>query len=399
MKSDPIIGKIPTGFQAAVFKNDMKIMISIRGSDSYLKFEHIFTDWLNTNFLVGIAELPEAITCGIWLYNKVIKDFPKHEIYVTGHSMGAIIAQYIALYDDSNLVIKTVTWNGLGVIKPKETIVWGKIENEYLKKIANNFEKMKNSEIIVNYNYYKDVVGSLRFNVGKHFSVDTCTSINTAILDNHKDLINEIMNLLISEQIWKSRKKEKLSLSDKITWIFLDNSFKSRLIKFVIAINKKKLIDKLVADVKGKGYSLGGYHQLNNFMPFFDTDGKINRDGNLSYNFLMNSFKFVLQTEKSLIPIISKEEKPRKPGKIYDYVISEKNNKNLLWNRINKSYKKDDTNWYTPKVPEVGKFNNIDYIAGVPGGDPLKLTLIDTKTKIQGLCKVSNGNFTISKNV
>lgn len=81
---------------------------------------------------------------------------------------------------------------------------------------------------------------------------------------------------------------------------------------------------------------------------------------------------------------------------LYNTTIGSKNN--LYHHLIKKSFNINNTNWYTPEVPEVGKFNNIDYIAGVSGGVPYPLGN-NSNEKKASIVKASNGNFIISKKV
>lgn len=418
------IGEKDSGFQGSVFKNGKNIMIAIRGSDSYFKPDHLLSDWLDTNLLIGIAVLPESVVCALWLYDKVIKEYPcpTYKINVTGHSMGAALAQYIALYAGPYKINKVITWNGLGVIKPTETIVWDYFRNEYFDKIKKNFNPVNGTyNDVINYNISKDIVGSLRYKIGKVFSPDTCSQNNTALLETKKDLMKLTMELLKDTPLWKSlhgepisEKKVKLYLISKIIFI------KTTIGSLAVSEIKTRYVSKLLEfkkELDKKGFSSSSYHQLNNFMPFFDGNGNINRDGKLSNNFLMNSFKdsfknIVITNEKNqpvstnssainlntiYIPKILKGEKNKKMGEdLYNTTIGSKNN--LYHHLIKKSFNINNTNWYTPEVPEVGKFNNIDYIAGVSGGVPYLLGG-STSKKTASILKISNGNFVISKNV
>ncbi len=412
-KEEITLSNITCGFQSGVFMKGKDIIISYRGSDSYSEANHILTDWLNTNFLIGISVLPEAITCAIWLYKKVVKDYSNYNIYITGHSMGGALALYATLYDGLKKVKKTVTWNGLGIIDPEETTVWGKIANSYFPQMKSNYFKIKDSEKIINYNYSKDVVGSLRNNIGKSFSVDTCTTNNVSLLKKHSKLIESIMNALISNQIWKIVHKEKLSKSDIVKWILIDHNKKIRVIEEIYNINKNDLLKNLLNDFNKGNYNLAKYHQLNNFLPFFE-NGNINRSGKINNNFLMNSFKIAvidgvslnifnpstkgsaisISKKKCYIPKIAKNQKNIKMGDdIYNLAI--KNESNLLNNRIEKSFSKDNVNWYNPLIPEVGLFNNINKIAGILGGDPYNLNNIIASSKSYDAIILCEGNYII----
>ncbi len=177
---------------------------------------------------------------------------------------------------------------------------------------------------------------------------------------------NDRKNLIV--KIFK--KNYDISNNNNIINYSMSNDFVGNLWK---KVGTTFIVDKNKAD---SIRNLGNIHSLCNFIPFLDNNGNINIDRKLSYNFLMNSFKDIISS-MSVKPKVIKGSNSTPLGDLY--LKSIKNEKNLLKHCINNSFNNKVENgkkykeWYDSNTLEVGKFNNIDVIAGVSGGLPIKL--------------------------
>lgn len=349
-KQEPRVSYNDSGFQASVFKRNNQVIIAYRGTNPL----SITKDWAKTNADFACGVIPDAVNCAIWLYEKVATDpiLRECEIHVTGHSMGGALAQYIAVYGykatkptiyitDSQLgraVKKTVTWNGLGVgIKKKGTggDIYKKLQ---LKKFVEFYDEAScNHDRIINYYLEYDTVPDIQDTVGINIRVD--------------------------------RKKSQNPESKR------GNHYGNYLVK---------------------------YHTVANFIPFFN-DGNITQM-KLNNNFLMNSIKQAINTKneakdnivrpKDYLKNFGIEELKENTGlgNILDSMIDKKESgKSYFYYCITENINKENTSWFSinkgDNVAEIGCFNNMSSVAGVEGGQSLKIEVVKEDEKANKINK------------
>lgn len=361
---------IECGFQASVFKKGGSVIITYRGSDSFST--SLLTDWIWTNIsTLSRNQLPRAITYAVWVYEWVNSSFKNCQIHITGHSMGGALAQYVAVY--SKFKHNTVTWNALGIgIKyklPNIDNVRNLYKNTHYIDYFINYKAMETNpktnktanEKIRNFYIYEDMTANLQHRVGKVISV------------NKKD--NDIAGKLLLEK-----------LSDSVITVLIKLGY----VSFVEKI--KGILRGLMAG------SIGNYHTVSNFLPFFDNSGMINLDtGTVSHNFVHNSIKMACQNNKKAVPKVINKNKVSLGKSLSNAINNKTSNKdNLFWYCLKKQVTQEMIDWYNPDVPEVGIFNNSKLVAGVPGGDPYPLGS-NSNEKKASIVKTSNGNSKISQ--
>jgi len=69
-----------SGFQASVFKKDNNVVIAYRGSDDNKEFENLVSDWGDTNYDIGTNKVPDALTCAVWLFDKVVTMYKNRNV-------------------------------------------------------------------------------------------------------------------------------------------------------------------------------------------------------------------------------------------------------------------------------------------------------------------------------
>lgn len=382
MKEKDLIGIFDSGFQASVFKNGNEIMIAYRGSDAFGKVKHL-NDWLLTNFCIGIYRFPEALVCALWLYDKVKTDYPQASIHITGHSMGGALAQYVGIYGYSSVSPKVVTWNGLGVTQTDNHRYWLTRKGNYILALKNKWHLAKGEfKNIKNYNISRDIVGSLKYNAGKVISVDTGSEKNKAYLDEDKELINDLLSLVLS--------------NDWIRAVGNTSSVTMTIIKKIMEVNKLNLINRVKNVVervqKDKGNSK--YHSLNNFMPFF-TDGEI-RPKVFNINFISNSYKDtykkigVIYTEANDLNITDKYLE--NSGNFYHYImpyVAPNNYKTFL------NGEKSNLKPLVVQEKFIGQFNNMEVISGVSGGEFVPIKILNKNASYSKVYDIKPGNWVI----
>lgn len=107
-----------SGFYAVVFEKNGKYVISYRGSEKY-PLEDAYKDFIETDLAIGLGKIPLQFYEGVEVYNTLLNKFKieKENIFITGHSLGGGIAQYVALSVDKklNYIPYVYTWNGVGI--------------------------------------------------------------------------------------------------------------------------------------------------------------------------------------------------------------------------------------------------------------------------------------------
>ncbi|WP_349763317.1 hypothetical protein [Fusobacterium sp. SYSU M8D902] len=112
------IGGKASGFYAVVFEKEEKYIVSYRGSEKY-PLEDAYKDFVETDLAIGLGKIPLQFYEGVEVYYHLIRNcnLDAKSIYLTGHSLGGGIAQYVALTIDKffNYIPYTYTWNAVGI--------------------------------------------------------------------------------------------------------------------------------------------------------------------------------------------------------------------------------------------------------------------------------------------
>lgn len=107
-----------SGFYSIVFERDGKYVIAYRGSEKY-PLEDAYKDFIETDLVIGIGDIPRQFYEGYEVYTTLIEKYNinKEDIYITGHSLGGGIAQYVGLSSDKflNYIPDIYTWNAVGI--------------------------------------------------------------------------------------------------------------------------------------------------------------------------------------------------------------------------------------------------------------------------------------------
>ena len=150
-----------TGFQAAAFYNNGKIVIAICGSN-IISLKDIKND-----VQMGLNRLPTQYTDAHEFYQEIKRDFPNNEIIFTGHSLGGSLAQLMG----NETGCETVTFNAYGV---------GNLLKDNIKNIDN----------IRNYGNSQDLTfnKNIKNQIGKTYVINNNSSNDIFIGNNNKKI-------------------------------------------------------------------------------------------------------------------------------------------------------------------------------------------------------------------
>ncbi len=382
------ISELDSGFQGVVFKKGNKVIISLRGTDfspitdGFDGEKEFHKDMVDTNSSIFFNNIPDQVRCSIYFYEKIKSKYPNCEIHVTGHSLGGALAQFVALYGGENIK-KTITWNGLGVRNISEEMLLGKVSQVILDRIDKLDIRKKDLELIeeFNLNEHKEIYQN-------PFELLLEMKIKKQVKENYEKLEDKLINYYLSKDIIKS-------LSNKTGKnICVDNPEESTKFGSVI-----RTVELAIGDGK---LSL---HGINNFLPFFNEEGNIVED-KLNKEYFQNYIKTLLVKNLDLKEKINVFREVKESGKVYPKayiydvqetrakVITEllltKNRKKLnflMLNSANELLLSEEAREEIllnekPFVSEgdeivFGKFANYDILAGVMGGEEIRLDLID----------------------
>lgn len=400
------INEVSSDFQAAVFKHEKtkKVMIAYRGTDP----SH-WEDWILTNFKLGTKGVPEALTCAVWVYEKVATDpdLKDYEIHVTGHSMGGALAQYIAVYGFRPIeptiyeeygkdglkvlpftrpVHKTVTFNGLGIDRQYKTVINNDREKHY-EIYRNNFFGFMNAENkVLNFYMQNDGVSDIQIGVGKSVMVDT---------------VKPQQKPNFQVRIFGNDLAGYHSVSAFLPYIHNGNIVRNKLtrnhvlnaIKQTILTEKQQPMKALFGSKKGNNGLANTFKEKVSKSPLDFTNKEFikntQKENQSSLETAKNSGFIKVKPEESYyleeefqIPYIDFETPI---GNIYDAMVDkEEANGNIFYYMMPYNYDRERSDWYVyndnEKIAEIGSFNNAVSIVGVEGGPPLRIKLPEDVT-------------------
>lgn len=135
----------PDGMQAFVLSNARELTLLYKGSFGFLKGtpQTWRDEWLKTNLPVLVALLsnqriiPQQLISAGRLLNQVIKTYPGQRIYIYGHSLGSINAQYaLAGCNQPQRIARAYLYEG--------TNIWQLLERKERAKAGKLREKIYN---------------------------------------------------------------------------------------------------------------------------------------------------------------------------------------------------------------------------------------------------------------
>lgn len=140
-----------TGMQAAAYINGKNIVVAYRGSE----LSEFKEDWVIADVIGFCTGLNWQVPYANRFIEQIMKKFPSHNIYITGHSLGGNLAYNAgsrALLVNANAVKKINVYNGLGLLSGS---TFG------LADIVDKVILWKYEDIVSSYRVEGDVVSAL----------------------------------------------------------------------------------------------------------------------------------------------------------------------------------------------------------------------------------------------
>lgn len=312
-----------TGFYAASFKKEEKIVIAFRGSETY-PFEEAYKDFVENNLVLGFGKKPIQFKNAFEVYEKHIEELgvPKEKISITGHSLGGGLSQYVALSSSKkyDYIPRTVTWNAVGVNRDGMILLEDFID--YTKLLEEEF--LGEEWILKDLELFKTGY----FNILNEFSLKKRDTIFQIFEKNSK--ITALLNGII-EKLTKEPEK-KIEFKNRVADVLFKN------VKVVEAVKKAKEFLKNIDEntiymgrVKNYGHSKDMTNGIFNHVgSFYDVDlkMKIRRKENkniVKTLFSGNSSIMNFHFENVFIPFIATEGEKKGAFNQYitlDYAVS-----------------------------------------------------------------------------
>lgn len=158
-------GRIDHGFQVKVFVNEKRkeMVIAYRGSDE-------FYDYIGPDIQLGLVRHTDTLQYDLArsFYDELSNDpdYKGYQKIQTGHSLGGHVAQYMALQNH----VPTITFNGPG-LNFRHPVFDRNYKNLSYEKYKNN-QDGKYNNLVRNYTFNGDVVGSINTHVGESYNID-----------------------------------------------------------------------------------------------------------------------------------------------------------------------------------------------------------------------------------
>lgn len=350
--------------------NPFKAFAVNKGKDVIISFHYEELD--ENSFYIknyGFWELPEAILCAIYFYNKIVKLYPKSNVYLTGENIGGVLAEFITIYSEKT-VKNTVVWNSLLIDRSSKIIVDYRL-----------FLREKKLE-------YKEVYDSR----SDEYWINDC-KLND-LEDGNQNPYRDLQQIKLFQRY--------LNYSSKINnlknYYFYEEQVEKYLGELIFIVKKKK--NKKDNEESEIFIPRNYVFNINNFLPFFDDSGNIKLEfirNNYIYNFVKTLFldkenklkRFIktkweeeeieVDTESVLLNMIENKDE----NLMYEVDNSKENIilQEILKNKYDTS-KKDNSFFVTQGKSEkekyiLGQDSNYISIGGVVGGLPMVLSSTD----------------------
>ncbi|WP_291259553.1 hypothetical protein [Fusobacterium sp.] len=252
------IGERSSGFYAVVFKKEEKYVVSYRGSEKY-PLEDAYKDFIETDLAIGLGKIPLQFYEGVEVYYHLIENCkldPKN-VYLTGHSLGGGIAQYVALTIDKffSYIPYTYTWNAVGINRDGIVSIMDYIRLDEILKEYTNLSKKE----IENFKEFEETY--LEFLSKELRKIRAIKDNKTALVDKYDTVYFNIDEDFV-KQLIKSTTIEKclmkFSLSRRRDLILKQNLFEKifqldnmgelleRAQKFIIRVKNNKVYEEKV---------------------------------------------------------------------------------------------------------------------------------------------------------
>lgn len=304
-KTDDGESKTKTGFYGVVFgKKDSnnsykELVIAYRGSQLF-PMKEAYRDFVETDLKIGMGKKPKQFDDGLELYRKVIDKYDYKSVYLTGHSLGGGIAQYVAVISelftkDREFIPKTVTFNGVGILiegmlnifdfldyQSSQSLIenmghankWDKIskliQQNFSKKIEFNKEDVKFSELEL-----KSFYSQYFFSTGYSLKEDDIKKIAYSFLDNSNkekyNLLKEILDSFKENKKYIGRVKNFVH-SDDFTASFLPHVGRTVLIDKRLDERKNEVYKKFPINMKAFQKEMMNYHLFDMFIPYISVN-------------------------------------------------------------------------------------------------------------------------------
>lgn len=317
------ISKEDSGFAASIFSKGNNVVIAYRGTDENLKD----MSGANTNFLRS-NYIKDQFVCAYEVYKKVLVSSKGKTIHLTGHSLGGALAWFVFVC--SKGAHPTVRWNGYALDRKMKG-------NDYCKDLENLYNQ--------SFQYLEK---------------------------ERKDLSKNMTSYFISTDMVGTRDQE-------------GEENKTQSINFIIG--KSVPVDNRLTR---RTYT-GAAHSIFNFLPFMNDNGMLVKGKNgtciLNENYIRNTLKDAYRNCKKVpsddtnlisMPEFKTKNPIEKNKKLLSYILDTIElydyTQSIYFDIFREHLTKEvEGTWYDKDKLEIGKFNNLAFIAGVSGGIPEKM--------------------------
>ncbi len=342
-------------------------------------------------------EVAEGVLCAIYFFDKINKQYPKANIYLTGEGLGGVLAEFVMTYEVRRIK-RTVLWNGLLT----DTGSNARYDyNKYLRE--KKLERRKISDIREDAYWIKEM-NLNDLDDKKQNPYKDCQQVK--IFHRYLDCNSKLKNL-----------KNYYLYEEEI-----DNYMGE--ICFLIKKNKSKKQNEEELFVP-ENYVFN----VNNFLFFLDDEGEIKEkliERNHIFNFVKTLF---LNEDKELIRIVKIEiedtedlEESYEIEKDIETVLKNlsKGNDEEMLNQCESvreifiipdilkdkyNEKKNNNQFYILKGEKdnekyiLGKYSNYESLGGIIGGKPLSLSAMEISNAKRAIVyKPDDGNSIIEDN-
>lgn len=419
-KAGNIIEKDDSGFRVSVFKNENRIVIAFRGLYSMTQSEKRASEWLRNNKNINFKHLIDQFSCAAWTYDEILKLKDENdEIYISGHGIGACLAQFLFIYSGCNHHTKAWSSFGIGAQFDEYEIFSMKLDKKLFETalLENAFISDKYSEIVWNEKCLKASAKHVNELIKKYIELHEAENSEFDILE-----ISDLEEIALKLKIIYMFKNyhEKARNNQKIENIYFSNKNKAKIRKktgiitteceefeeLEIYDEEKQKSKKILVPIVG---NMKDYHSISNFLTVINDKGMIDFE-KLNETYMFNMFKTLLMSEDVLG---FEAEGMLKKGATDNYnglefieeAFSHSDSDTFFTESIEKiklmfvdirsefiKYKKEKRDWFQKdeKHSYLGRFANISDLGGVDYAYPKmyehsKFTLEKLKEKLDPL--------------